>query len=1391
MTGKRFKGWFAALGLLVASGVGAGRTVGAPAAGRPLNMEILSVVDGLGSNYVYAITQDRVGYMWFGTENGLDRYDGKTIRHYQHYPEDARSLSDSRINCLLSCDDGTLLAGTEKGINVYVPGEDVVMPYGASAEINGENIRTMCEEGPLLWVGTNAGLFRLDRETGSVTCYNTQNSDIAHDIVRAIYIDDDYLFVGTFDGVSRLNKRTGRWSSVNLKMDRIRLPLNNLVLSLEPSPTSPDTLLVGTQTGFCELDKHTLDFRLYEKSRYRQMVNNTIKTMCVVDGQVWLGSEEGLMIFDGASFASYGYDPKNIHSLPNNIVWSIFKDRSNIVWLGTDGGIAYYDAGAPAFTSYDLSEAEGNPYVGISVFAAQADRTGRLWLGSRFGLACYDPASDRMAWIPLSNAVIGTYNFVKGLALDDNDILWVGTAEGLLCYDTRRGCEVPIQSRLSNRLKYIYAVKQDAAGRIYVSDATGRVQIIEYSFDGATRQFVTAADRLVHIGEQIETMAVDDRYVWLGTPGSGLLRYDKTTGSRKRYLSKGDDPLTLGSDVITCLFVDPGTQQLWVGTDKGLARYDAAADAFRRLDCGTGSEAIYTIHSDRSGLLWYTTQHSVTCYDVLSQRAKMFSLSHWFDRRNAIFPVSVAQGSDVLVFGLDCFLRLNWADVNAKKDRAPLYITDIRIDNRTLAEHGFTDRPVQELRRLELPYNRSILSICFAMLDYSMPSLTRYTYQLEGYDEHPKTISGSHPYVEYTKLAPGRYTLHVEAESGDGMAASNTLDFEIVIRPPWWASWWAWVGYALLLAVAAYYLNSITRRRRLVEKELEKEKVEREKIESVNQLKLRFFTNISHDFRTPLSLILSPVETLLDAETDPEKISNLQLIKQNAQRLLRLVNQILDFRKVENQKMKLNASSGDLVATLRGICNSFRELAQKKKISLSFESSEERLVMDFDADKVDKIFFNLLSNALKFTPEEGQVLVSLRRKEAGEVEIMVADTGIGIPDNDLPHIFERFYQVEDHSELRARGTGIGLMIVKEFVDLHHGRIEALSRERQGTTFLVTLPIVNEPEAREPDEEPAAHRAADTASDGNAVAEETVAADAAPGTEFTVLLVEDNEDMRSYLKSELERHYRVIAVEDAESGLKIVNEVMPDLVISDVMLTGMSGVELCRRIKDDFVTNHISVILLTARTAEEHIIEGFNAGADEYIGKPFNLKVLQSRIENILTQRRRLRENLRRDTVDIASIERQSPDELFIRKVVALIEENIADPDLDIPFLCDRLAVSHVNFYRKVKAITGQNVNAFIREIRLKKAAQLLRVKGISVTDAMYEVGFNHRSYFSMCFRELFGVTPKTYAKQHNNDHSADHAAGHAGVHASAAAGDRGADREDDAPNDRGSGGSGA
>lgn len=1291
-----------------------------------LNMEIVTVSDGLCSNCVYAVVQDKDGYMWFGTDNGLDRYDGKTFRHYEHCTGKDFCLSDSRINCLIVSQSDGLLAGTEKGINVYVPEKDIFEPYRLSAEINGEVIRTMVEEDSLLWVGTNNGLYCLDRQNGKVSRFDTSNSGLAHNIVRAVYLDSDYIFVGAFNGLSRLNRRNGAWKTINLKMDYIKYPLNNLVLYIQPSPDNPETLLIGMQTGLCELNKYSLEYEIRDRTTDKEMINNTIKTICVVKDNIWLGTEDGLMVYDGADeFIPYSYDPADLHSLPNNVVWQIYKDRGGIVWLATEGGVAYYDSNIPTFDKYDLTGAEGNDYVGISVFAAVKDKSGKIWLGSRYGLSYYLPESDVMHWIDLPNAVTGTYNFVRGLAIDGNDILWIGTAEGLLCLDTVSGSFISVPGMSVDKLKYINIVKPLDPGSLSVCDVYGRMQIIKYDFDTRNRYFRSASDTLISIGETVEAMEYDGENFWFGTAGSGLIKIDRKTGETTRYLYS-DDPSGISCDVVHNVYYDWKAGRLWVGTGRGIDSYDSDTDTFFTEPELNLNESVYTMAVDDSGVLWFTTMYNVDCYDENAGTLKIFPINYWFNKRESLCPISFSDGDDVYIFGVDNFLRMNRADIVDDTGKSPLYISDILIDNRPYYELKPGSGPVHALRKLTLPHDQNMISVSFAMLDYSSPAMISYTYRLSGYDTDWRTVSGAVPYVEYTKLKPGKYVLEANAVGCDGMPASNSLSFEIRIRSPWWFSWVAWVLYIMLFTAGVASIISMVRRKQSAEKELQKEKMEREKSEGINQLKLNFFTNISHDFRTPISLILSPVESLMETETDPGRKNNLNIIRQNAQRLLRLVNQILDFKKVEEQKMELDCTSGDFVAELSEICQSFMELAQKKGVSLLFETETEHLVMDFDKDKIGKIFFNLISNSLKFTSEGGQVIVSLSRKDQKNIEVMVADTGIGIPSNALPHIFERFYQVEEHAGFAAKGSGIGLIIVKEFVELHHGRIEVMSKSNVGTTFMVSLPVVNELAFSEPE------------------TNETSSA--------LILLVEDNEDMASYLETELGRYYSVRTIDNAEAGQKLVTELMPDLIISDVMLPGISGVEFCRNIKDNFVTSHIPVILLTARTAEEHVIEGFNAGADEYIGKPFNLKVLLSRVDNILKQREQLRKSLRKDIIDLKEVDRMSPDEIFIHKVVALVEENIADSQLDIPFLCDRLAVSHVNLYRKIKSITGMSVNAFIREIRIKKAGQLLKLKGITVSEVMYDVGFSHRSYFSKCFVEVFGMTPKNYAKQYNNDY---------------------------------------
>lgn len=1305
----------------------------------PYNMETISIADGLCSNDVYAVVQDGSGYMWFGTDNGIDRYDGKTIVHYDHCQDNSFSLSNSTVNCLHYSDKYGLLAGTEEGLSRYVPEKDIFVNF-LSGEFGEENIRTIFEEDTVLWVGTNTGLYCCvsvgdDINTSDITNYNTGNSGLNHDIVRAVYVDDEYVFAGTFDGISRLDRRTGKWYNLNFKKKHIQLPLNNLILSILPSKHSPDTLYIGMQTGFCILDRNTMKYDIYDRSSVGSMSNNTIKSICYVNDDLWLGTEEGMVIYDNGVFSSFGYEPGNVHSLPGNIVWQVYKDRNDIVWIATEGGVAYYDAGMPDFKKTDLTGIEGNPYTGVSFFTAAFDSSDRIWLGSRLGLCSYSMESGGMKWHALSNAVPGTYNFTRGLYIDGNDILWAGTAEGVICYDIRSGTEIPVQTFLKNRLKYINTVKR-IGDKVLVCDVFGRFQIISFKFDSRTRTFSRLSDSIFSVGESVETMEYDGESLWFGTAGNGILRYDMSGNLLKHYTFVHDGKSGDIPNKVNCIYYDRKTSGLYAGTDKGLLRYAGEYDDFAPMPGIPNEDVVYAMTTDDSGLLWLTTYGSVVCYDTETSVIKTFPLSHWLDSPQMICSAAISNGSDVYVFCMDSFMKLSRFDIKDNDQYLPLRITSLNINDRPY--NDFFEGPVDEIRRLILSHDRNNLSFCFSMLDYTSPDIIAYTYRLEGYERNWNTVNGTQDYVEYARLKPGDYKLCVKAVNGYGLPAANDLSVDIRIRDPWWMTRIAVLLYMLAAFSVCYCMVVMVRRRRAAEVELQKEKLEKEKIEGVNEIKMLFFTNISHDFKTPLSLILSPVESLMDTETDPDRLKKLKIIRQNANRLLQLVNQILDFRKVEEQKIKLHPTSGDLVGLLGEICRSFREMAGSRKIALLFESDEDHIIMDFDRDKVDKIFANIISNAVKFTKVGGQVLVSVERKDGDRVEILVADTGIGIPRNALPHIFERFYRVEGNVGLGGEGTGIGLTIVKEFVELHHGSIEVHSKKDTGTTFIVTLPIVNEVKAQ-----PSAISSRDPSSED---VPETHGNQA-----FSVLIVEDNDDMLQYIQSEFRKYYKAFTASSAEDALKIVADEMPDLVISDVMLPGMSGVDMCRKLKNDFITDHIPVVLLTAKTAEEYVIEGYDAGADEYIGKPFNMKVLLRRCENILRQRKHLREILQRDTIEIDHVERQSPDDIFIRNVVKLIEDNIADPDLDIPFLCDRLAVSHVNFYRKVKAITGVSVNVLIREIRLKRAAQLLRIKGVTVSDAMYDVGFSHRSYFSKCFKEMFGVTPKTYAKEYNNN----------------------------------------
>ncbi|MDN0079127.1 hybrid sensor histidine kinase/response regulator transcription factor, partial [Bacteroides gallinaceum] len=649
---------------------------------------------------------------------------------------------------------------------------------------------------------------------------------------------------------------------------------------------------------------------------------------------------------------------------------------------------------------------------------------------------------------------------------------------------------------------------------------------------------------------------------------------------------------------------------------------------------------------------------------------------------------------------------------------------------------------LDKVRKIVLDHKQNIFTVELATDNYILPSKTQYLYRLDELGDEWLSLAAGTNRITFTNLSHGSYTLSVRAINSDGFQGTDVAQLSIIVRPPFWLSWWAYLCYSLVVVVALWFARRLLLKREREKFHIQQMEQEAAKNEEVNQMKFRFFTNISHELRTPLTLIISPLEELLVKESDEARKTVLQLMYRNARRLLALVNQLLDFRKGEMSGHQLSLSEGDIVSYIREICNSFLLMADNKHIQFSFFSGVECFPMAFDADKVGKIVMNLLSNAFKYTPDGGRVTVMMEyiEEENEWMEIKVSDTGIGIPDADKQHIFERFYQVAHKGMEETTGNGIGLSLVHDFVQLHGGSVEVFDNIGAGTVFVVRLPVrhvdvaavLPEPLVVLPESEKTTE----------AMAEQT------SRKEFPLLLVvDDNADFRMFMQHSLELQYRVKLASDGEEAWNMMQDELPDLVISDVMMPVMDGIELCRRIKADKRTAYIPVILLTARQAVEATVKGLEIGADDYVTKPFNMMVLVLRIRKLIEQSRYRHATHAVIDPTPSDIVITSLDEKLIEKAIKYVEDNISRSNFSVEELSRGLGMSRVHLYKKLLQITGKTPIEFIRVIRLKRAAQLLRESQLHVSEVAYEVGFNSPRYFSRYFKEEFGMLPSEYQEK--------------------------------------------
>ena len=903
----------------------------------------------------------------------------------------------------------------------------------------------------------------------------------------------------------------------------------------------------------------------------------------------------------------------------------------------------------------------------------------------------------------------------------------------------------------------VWALVEDDKGRIWIASLGGGLQCLE-PVSGTFETYTSSNSALLE--NNVTSLCwVDNNTLFFGTANQGVGMMDMRTREIKKIQGQSGN-VKLSNDAVNHVYKD-SRGLVWIATREGLNVYDTRRHVF--LDLSSVAEAkgnfIAAITEDQERNMWVSTSRKVIRVTVASDGKG----SYLFDSRaynsedglqncdfnqrsiktlhNGIIAIGGLYG--VNVFAPD-HIRYNKMLPNVMFTGLSLFDEAVKV-GQSYGGRVLIEKELNDVENVEFDYKQNIFSVSFASDNYNLPEKTQYMYKLEGFNNDWLTLPLGVHNVTFTNLAPGKYVLRVKAINSDGYVGIKEATLGIVVNPPFWMSWWAYLLYAVGLVIVLFLA-----RYRMLKREREKfhlQQIENEvaKNEEINNMKFRFFTNVSHELRTPLTLIISPLEGMLKETTDELQSTRLQLMYRNAQRLLHLVNQLLDFRKGEMSTHQLSLSEGDIISYVHSVCNSFLLMADKKHIQFSFFSGIDTFSMAFDADKVGKIVMNLLSNAFKFTPEGGRVTVMIEHVAGTPdiLEIKIADTGIGISDVDKEHIFERFYQAGHKGVEETTGNGIGLSLVRDFVTLHEGEVKVFDNIGMGSVFVIQFPVKHvETQVQLPEE------TGMPAGDEEDKEMKEEAREEMERKNFPLLLiVDDNEDFRIFMRYSLELQYRVKLAVNGKEAWEMMQEELPDLVISDVMMPQMDGNELCRLIKQDKRTAHIPVILLTARQNTEAKLEGLQTGADDYVTKPFNMTILVLRIRKLIELSRYHR--VTQGMIDPAPSEIviTSLDEKLIEKAIKYVEDNMSRTELSVEELSRELGMSRVHLYKKLLQITGKTPIEFIRVIRLKRAAQLLRESQLHVSEVAFEVGFNNPKYFSRYFKDEFGVLPSVYQEK--------------------------------------------
>ncbi len=1374
----------------------------------------ITIKEGLSQSTVKSIYQDYQGYIWFGTADGLNKYDGYKISVYRNNPLQSKSLTDNDISCIYENPaDSLLWIGTQsEGLNLYDRKHDRFITFRKDAynknALPGNEINCMIADNTgRLWIGTSDGslCYKSSSDSGFVQhLFPNQNF---RSVYRMANNRDGRIWLGTEKGLYLFDP------VVSTIVQVYPVPgFSGLVKSLVYDIKG--TLWIGTQGAGLIKYQHESGKTEYFLTPEHQ-INAIIQRK---DGTVWAATQNGLYIYAPFQniFSPILSEPDDTESMNDEVIFSIYEDCFGILWVGTLlGGVNKLEPENSRFRKYNnFNKNRVNLYAENNIKGMYSDAENTLWVATSKGLFSLNADYIKNDGFPGRIEIYfdGTdQDFVFG---DKSGNIYASNNKGV--FVLKKGKSQFQQFNFSGvekpeRFNKLNCGIENAEGIIWFLTQNGLLQ-----FDPLKNTFDIKKPNSANAGSTnfLSGTESHDGNLWLGSSLGELFVFEPNKNQFTKKIPAGDF-----NRIFSVCENEPG--EIWIGTNNGLFLYNARDGKLKRYHTSDGlsNNVVYSVYHDRKGKIWCSTNVGISVFDSKSNQFTNYTWENGLQSNEFNQNASCKASNGILYFGgIEGFNLIDPESLTPNPFVPNVLISQLIVNHivvTTETHPEISEYQVSEAKAITLKNSQTNFTLEFTALNFILPNKNHYRYKLDGYEE--KWVEAENRRTaSYTNLDPGTYTFMVQGSNNDNIWNPQPTTLRIVILPPFYLTWWfkmiVFVCVVLVVYLVFYFrLSGIKHERALLEElvaektaalseknlrieqqnkelvhineeiirrneniriknyqleEQNKQIVKQrdnllalaEQVQGANQAKINFFTTISHEFRTPLTLIIGPLKELIlhfDDVSKAELQRKFKIIYGNASKLLLLVNELLDFRKADTEKAGLNLTHIDLVLFIQQTAWLFNDIAQRKKITFRFESTHKKIECQVDTEKIEKIVFNLISNAFKFTPDHGQITIGLDKISTNDetsVIIKVTDSGIGIPDEAVNKIFDIFYQADHTQYLQQSGSGLGLALVKKYTELHGGIVEVKSKLGAGTTFMLKLPVITEEnktnEAIGNDLPlPVANELLIASIDEYSP---VLANDLKTGKEHTqprLLLIENDNNLRAYLKEILTPDYRIDEAANAKTGLQLADSRHPDLIICDVILPDQSGFELCRKIKDEFNTCHIPVILLTALTDLPNQITGLKSGADAYITKPFDLQHLYLTIKNLITQRKRIQHKYYHgNSIESREVSNKPADQQFLDRIIAEIEKNLTDYSFDVEKLCENIRLSQPQTYRKIKALTDLSITEFIRNIRLRKAAELMATGNKSISEVAYEVGFSDPNYFSKCFVKVYGQTPSEFLK---------------------------------------------